>query len=211
MNGKRVLDVACGAGFGLAMLRQAGGRAVGMDLDGHALREAQPIAGPRLAQANAMLLPLADHSIDAVTSFETLEHVSDAAAFIAELRRVLRPGGTLILSTPNKDFGPQSNNPFHIQEFTAAELQALLCQAFGRVSIYGQWPEPSYRFVPYRMVAPDYSPAALVWKAANRLPFEVKNAVANRVGGRPWYPGEAHYCFDESRIDGAHALLAIAA
>jgi SAM-dependent methyltransferase len=210
VHGKRVLDIACGAGFGLQMLRQAGAYAVGMDLDTQALREAQPITGPSVAQANALLLPIADERVDVVSSFETIEHVTDAAAFIAELRRVLRPGGMLILSTPNREFGPPTSNPYHIQEFSRAELHALLRQAFAEVAIYGQWPDPSYRYVPYRMIEPDTSPAALLWKTANRLPFGVKDRLAHSLTGRSWYPGEAHYCFEEGRTAGAHALLAVA-
>jgi SAM-dependent methyltransferase len=158
-----------------------------------------------------MLLPVADDRLDVVTSFETLEHVGDAAALVAELRRVIRPGGTLILSTPNREFGPPTTNPFHIQEFSPAELHALLGQAFADVTIYGQWPEPSYRFVPFKMLDPDYSRAALTWKVVNRLPFGVKDALARAVNGRPWYPGETQYCFSEDRTDGAHALVAVAA
>jgi SAM-dependent methyltransferase len=209
---KRVLDVACGAGFGLTMLRAAGACAVGMDLDADALREARSLAGPCLARTDATNLPLAAHSMDVVTSFETLEHVADAAGLIHEVRRVLGPGGVLVLSTPNRAFGPpelHTGNPFHIREFTAGELHDLLAECFASVRIYGQWPAPSYRFVPFRMVDPDWSPGAVTWKVLNRLPFGIKNTLAQKLSGRPWYPAETHYRFEEGRADGAHALLAV--
>jgi len=204
--GKRVLDVACGAGFGLEMLRDAGACAIGMDLDFDPLR-----GGTSQVQADAARLPLSDASMDVIASFETIEHVPNARALVEELRRVLRPGGVLVLSTPNRDFGPSerhTNNPFHVQEFTAPELHALLCESFDQVKLHGQRPDPSYRFVPYLMVERDLSPQALAWKAINRLPFAVKERIATSISGRSFYPGEADYRFVET--DGAHALVAVA-
>jgi SAM-dependent methyltransferase len=205
--GKRVLDVACGAGFGQDMLRAAGGCVVGVDLD------YRPLRGGDQVQADAARLPLADASIDVVATFETIEHVPDARALVHELRRVLRPAGVLVLSTPNRAFGPperHTHNPFHVQEFTAAELRALLSGAFDDVRIHGQHADAVYRFVPFLMVDADWSPAALTWKALNRLPYGIKNGLAHALTGRSWYPDEAHYRFAEDRFDGAHALVAIA-
>jgi SAM-dependent methyltransferase len=136
--------------------------------------------------------------------------VPDARAMVHELRRVLRPGGRLVLSTPNRTFGPPSNNPFHIQEFTAPELAALLGESFSHVTIHGQRLASGYRFVPFLMVNRDLHPRALAWKLLNRLPFALKDRVARLVSGRPFYPGEADYCFEPDHTDGAHALLAVA-
>jgi SAM-dependent methyltransferase len=213
--GKRVLDVASGAGFGLAMLRQAGAAwVVGMDRDPSAVREARQLsAGTRLVQADAAGLPLPDASIDLIASFETLEHVPNARAMVHELKRVLRPDGVLVLSTPNRDFGPpelHTGNPFHVQEFTASELRDLLGEAFERVTIYGQLPDRAYRFVPFLMVEQDWTPPAIAWKLLNRLPFGVKERLARSLGGRSWYPSEHDYRFDENNWAGAHALLAVA-
>ena len=204
--GKRVLDVACGAGFGLEMLRAAGACAIGVDLDFAPLRGSR-----RQVQADAARLPLADASMDVIVSFETIEHVPDARALVHELRRVLRPGGVLVLSTPNREFGPperHTGNPFHVQEFTAPQLEALLGESFDDVQLYGQRPDPSYRFVPYLMVERNLSPEALAWKALNRLPFGVKERFARGVSGRSFYPSEADYRFDGT--GGAHALVAVA-
>ena len=76
------------------------------------------------------LMPFADESFDGVTSFETLEHLHERSQFLAELRRVLRPGGSLVLSTPNASYTKPVNgkpsNPFHIFEYTPLELRAEL-------------------------------------------------------------------------------------
>ncbi|MBV9356345.1 MAG: class I SAM-dependent methyltransferase, partial [Chloroflexi bacterium] len=171
--GRRTLDVACGAGFGLEMLVDAGARAIGIDLGATALAEARR-ARPdvQLVRSDALRLPLADASVEAVVSMETIEHVPDAARLVSEFRRVLVPGGTLVMSTPNRAFGPErlhTDNPFHVREFTAAELGALLRTSFAEVCIYGQRVSAAYRFVPFLMVEPEYTPSALAWKLMHRL------------------------------------------
>jgi len=202
--GQRVLDIACGAGFGLCMLREAGARATGMDYDVSTLRGIDQVAC-----ADAARLPLPDRTVDLAVSFETIEHVPDAAAMLRELRRVLREGGCLVLSTPNRAFRA-SANPFHVQEFTADELRALLCSHFESVAIYGQWPTQHYRYVPFLMRQPHWDPAEVVWKLLNRLPYPLKDGVARALTGRSWYPGEADYRFERDALEGAHALLAVA-
>jgi len=213
-DGARVLDVACGAGFGMQVLRHVGACAVGMDLDTSALIEARGIdASVPVVRADATRLPLPDRCIDLVTSFETLEHVSEAAMLVRELRRVLRPGGRLVLSTPNRAFGPpelHSGNPFHIREFTAVELRELLVECFDEVQLFGQWPSPHYRYVPFLLVRPAFEPEALIWKALNRLPFGIKQGVAKALGGRSFYPGEDDYVFVLDKTEGSHALIAVA-
>lgn len=216
VRGLRVLDMACGAGFGLQMLRQAGARVVGLDLDAAALAEARGVAGGApVARADAARLPLPDACLDAVVSFETIEHVPDAAAVVAELRRVLRPGGWLLLSTPNRLFGPPErhtpdHNPYHVREFSAPELADLLRPRFAQVRIMGQRPHPSYRYVPFLLLDSRRDLRAVPWKLANRLPYPLKDGLARAIGGRGWYPGEADYHFSLDGVDGAHALLALA-
>jgi SAM-dependent methyltransferase len=212
--GQRILDVASGAGFGLQMLRQASGCPIGLDYDAQALREVRRLEpNAPLVHAEATCLPLASGSIDLVVSFETLEHVPDARAMVFEIRRVLKPGGRLVLSTPNRAFGPperHTNNPFHIKEFAAAELHELLSEAFTEVQLLGQRPKDAYRYVPFLMIEPHREPAALAWKFLVRLPFGIKNRLALALGGRPFYPGEDDYCFEAQRAEAAHALVAVA-
>ncbi len=213
-GGQRVLDVASGAGFGLQMLGQAGARPIGIDYDAAALHEVRRLEGAaRLVRADAATLPLATASMDLVVSFETLEHVPDARAVVFEIRRVLKPGGRLVLSTPNRAFGPperHTSNPFHIREFTSAELRELLGGAFAEVTLYGQRPSVAYRYVPFLMLDRSRQPAAVVWKLLVRLPFGIKNRIALGLGGRPFYPGEDDYCFEFEHCDDAHALVAVA-
>ena len=210
--GDVVLDVASGSGFGLEMLGRVSRSAVGVDYAEQALREVRRrLPAARLARADATCLPFIDAPFDAVVSFETIEHVADAAALVRAIRHALKPGGVLVLSTPNRAFRETSReNPFHVREFTAEELRTLLAEEFGEVRLFGQRPVAGYRFVPFLMVERDLSPAALAWKLMLRLPFGVRDRLARALSGRPFYPGEDDYVFDAASTDGAHALLAVA-
>ncbi|HWJ50918.1 MAG TPA: class I SAM-dependent methyltransferase [Solirubrobacteraceae bacterium] len=100
--GERVLDVGCGEGAFTAELARAGAHAVGIDVAEEPLRRARarhPELDLRLADADGEW-DLPDASFDAVWAGETIEHVLDTAAWLSEIRRVLRSGGSLLLSTP---------------------------------------------------------------------------------------------------------------
>ena len=216
-EGQRVLDVASGAGFGLELLEQAGACPLGVDYDTTALvgmrnRSRKP-EHYRLVRADATQLPFENEAFELVVSFETIEHVTDARAFVHEIRRVLRPRGKLVLSTPNRAFGAperHARNPFHVREFTADELHDLLSASFEEVQLFGQRPSPAYRYVPFLMIERDLSPAAFSWKLMARLPFSARDLLARALSGRPFYPGEDDYCFDPDHTEGAHALVALA-
>lgn len=213
--GLRVLDAACGSGFGLEHLASLGARGIGLDLDLDSLRAVRvQNRGAWLVRGDAGSLPLADASLDLVVSFETIEHVPDPGRFVREMARVLAPDGRAVISTPNRAFGPPElhlGNPFHLQEYTAPELRDLLAASFESVDLYGQWVDPFYRFVPFLMVERELSPGALSWKALNRLPFPVKDRVARWLPGRrSFYPGPSDYTFVRDRCDGAHTLYAVA-
>ncbi len=141
-----ILDIACGSGYGTAILADRGDcQVVGGDRSPEALslasrhQEGRPIA---LVHLDAHALPFADGSFDAVCSIETLEHLTDASRFSVECCRVLRPGGMLLCSTPNRwlasGLAPRSPNPFHIREYTAKGFMKLVERHFGLAVFYGQ-------------------------------------------------------------------------
>jgi SAM-dependent methyltransferase len=79
--------------------------------------------------------------MDAVVSFETIEHIKDQHKFLHECRRVLRPGGLLVCSTPNRAISRWSkNNPFHVHELTLGEFKQLVETLFADVQLYAQRP-----------------------------------------------------------------------
>jgi ubiquinone/menaquinone biosynthesis C-methylase UbiE len=140
--GDAVLDVGCGAGELTAALLHAGTEPIGVDVAREALRRARervPGADLRL-WAPGEPLPLADASVDVVWAGEVVEHVADVAPWLSELRRVLRPGGTLLLTTPHhgpgtllslalsrrrfaEHFEPRSD---HLRFYSPRTLRALL-------------------------------------------------------------------------------------
>ncbi len=125
-----VLDAGCGEGYGSDLLaRRTGARVLALDLDAATVahvRASYP-ASP-VVRGNLVALPLLASALTAVVSMQTIEHVWDQAAFVAECARVLRPGGLLVLSTPNRrTFSPDGvRNPFHSREVDPAELAELL-------------------------------------------------------------------------------------
>lgn len=145
VEGRTVLDCACGSGYGSAILAERAGRVFGLDLQGEALAQAaarRPDASFWLTQGDVLSLPFSQEAFDAVVCFETLEHVAEPAQALAEMRRVLRTdGGLLILSTPNRaiyrdQLGIQ--NPYHVHEPTLGELEAMLAERFPQYRILGQ-------------------------------------------------------------------------
>ena len=136
----RVLDVASGNGLGSELLLRSGARfVVGVEADAGAVVGAA--CGPSFVRADATALPFRDGCYDLVVSFETIEHVADANRMVAECRRVLRRGGCLYLSTPNRRVTSWlPPNPFHVREFTTREMIALVRRHFDHVSCHWQRP-----------------------------------------------------------------------
>ena len=122
----RVLDVACGDGYGTRMIAGHCAAVIGVDLDQASIdfaRSQTPNCEYHLADATHM--PFADAAFDAVVSMETLEHVP-AHPFLEEVRRVLAPGGLLMLSTPQNRQGEIPFFPAHEHEFSLQELTELV-------------------------------------------------------------------------------------
>jgi ubiquinone/menaquinone biosynthesis C-methylase UbiE len=156
VTGRDVLDVACGAGYGSALLASRAASVVGADISAEAVRHARgayaALGNLRFHEADCAALPFTDAAFDIVVSFETIEHVVAQAAFLDEVRRVLKPGGFVVLSCPNKvEYTDKRGvvNEFHVRELTRDELAALVGARFAHIAWYGQrasfysvvWPE----------------------------------------------------------------------
>lgn len=161
VRGQVVLDVACGTGYGAAYLAKSGAAMVeGVDIAPEVVAEANRVyasgtANLRFREGRIEELPFPDGHFGAVTCFETIEHVPDPVPALAELRRVLRPGGTLLLSTPNrrvtsplKARHEPPNNKHHVQEFLAPEIEGLMAPHFAVEERLGQRLRPRLLFVP---------------------------------------------------------------
>lgn len=135
--GRCVLEAGCGEGYGAAFLQHREATVTALDYDAYAIGHVRA-AYPDLTavRGNLVALPFASASFDVVVSLQTIEHLWDQPSFVAECHRVLRPGGTLVVSTPNTLTFPPGNL-YHPKELTAAELAALLHPHFDAVRMTG--------------------------------------------------------------------------
>ena len=145
-RGKDVLDIASGEGYGSALLAQVARSVVGVEIvpaiAAHAARS-YPRRNLRFVAGDARAIPLRDGAVDVVVSFETIEHLYEHDRFVAEIKRVLRPGGVAIVSTPERDVCSPANapaNPYHLRELTKAEFLCLLSSTFACVRSLAQRP-----------------------------------------------------------------------
>ncbi len=134
--GKEVLDASCGTGYGLKIISEAGPKAVtGVDISAAAIAAAKSRFGDHAAaliEADLQELPFEDDSFDVAISFETIEHVEEPRRALAELRRVLRPEGVLVVSSPNPE-AYIGHNEHHVHEFRPAELREAVGEHFENV------------------------------------------------------------------------------
>ena len=142
---KRVVDVACGEGYGSALLAREAREVIGIDINGPAIAHARAryagITNLRFEQGDATALTLPDASCDLLVSFETLEHVDAHEQLIAGFARTLTSEGLLIISSPDKRVYTELSgfhNEHHVRELYRDELLALLAPHFPHVRLYGQ-------------------------------------------------------------------------
>lgn len=126
-----VLEAGCGEGYGANLLAGMADRVIGVDYDESATRHVRSrYPDVDVLHANLVTLPIRSATVDVVASFQVIEHLWDQRGFLAECLRVLRPGGRLLITTPNRlTFSPGQDtplNPYHTRELAADELAELL-------------------------------------------------------------------------------------
>ncbi|HEX2951311.1 MAG TPA: methyltransferase domain-containing protein [Armatimonadota bacterium] len=144
--GFTVLDMACGVGYGSFILSQNENcqRVVAIDNSEKAIEYADKFfSSPKVEHrlGDCLEIDLKEEAFDLVVAFETVEHLKDDAAFLQRLHRILKPSGTLVLSTSNELVSPYSpmNSPFHVRHYTPDELRALIARSgFKLISAYAQ-------------------------------------------------------------------------
>ncbi len=138
-----MLDCSCSTGYGAWMLAERGAaQVIGVDEDREAIDWAQQqFFAPRLSfrLGDGRLLPLGSREVDVAVSFETIERLRDAPAFIEELHRVLAPGGLLLLSTPlgRGEARLHPRDPLHVREYDSVDLAALFSPRFSIAERFG--------------------------------------------------------------------------
>ena len=180
-HGRRVLDAACGEGYGSALLADVAQSVVGVDIDAEVVAQARSRYGKdgkvRFEAASVARVPLADASVDLVVSFETIEHLEgdDQPAMLAEFARVLAPGGLLILSSPNRPEYSDARgyvNPFHRRELDGPELAALVASHF-----------PAQKWFRQRRYL-----GSAIWREADGERYEALTGSAVKIGNAPVPP-----------------------
>lgn len=142
--GKTVLDIASGSGYGSSILAQKAKQVIGVDIS----QEAVDYANAHYANNNLTFqkgdcyqIPVSDKSIDLLVSFETIEHIEFHETFFSEIKRVLRPDGILVISSPNKRLYtdvPNRINPYHVKELYNEEIISLVSKYYNQIIYLGQ-------------------------------------------------------------------------
>lgn len=145
VRGKRVLDLASGEGYGSNLLARHADSVCGIDIDDAAIRHSsEKYIRPNLkfVQGSIISVPIPEnHQFDVIVCFEAIEHIENHDELLGEVKRLLKPDGLFVVSTPNKDVydaADDVSNPFHVKELTFAEFNTLLSKHFTRVSYLGQ-------------------------------------------------------------------------
>jgi SAM-dependent methyltransferase len=203
LRGLRVLDAGCGEGYGTAILASAASSVVGVDLDRTIVRHAATTyARPRFEAADLQALPYPDGSFEAIVSLQVIEHLPSPRDFLAEIARVLAPGGLAIVATPNRlTFSPEGiRNPFHTFEFSPEELRGVLGESFTVQEVLGTFHAARIRIVELLLRKPFHE--RLIAQAAPQWPGWLRKLVA-RV--RP-----ADFAIRPSSLDRSLDLIAVA-
>ena len=144
-KGKDLLELACGPGVGLGYLGQKARRVVGGDLDRKLVQAAAQHYGARLEvqQIDAQQLPFADESFDVILLLEAIYYLPNPEKFVADAKRVLRPGGSVFVCSANRERPDFNPSPYTHRYFSANELRELLVSEGFDVDIYGAYPVAS--------------------------------------------------------------------
>jgi 2-polyprenyl-3-methyl-5-hydroxy-6-metoxy-1,4-benzoquinol methylase len=140
--GLRVIDMACGEGYGAAVLAGAAAEVIGVDANPEAHEHARlryRAANLRFARG---MIETFDAPCDAVVFLQTIEHVQDADAVLDRFSSLVGPSGVVFVTTPNlltiaPPGAEKSDNPWHVREYRPDEFAALCRAHFGRVELYG--------------------------------------------------------------------------
>lgn len=129
IQGKKVLDVGCGNAYGTALMAKHASEILGLDYDNETVESNKAtykdIKNLSFRQAAIPPIPFDDSSFDVITAFQFIEHIEKRNEFLKECLRVLKPGGSLLVTTPNAKKS-LARNPFHVHEYTFSEMDEEL-------------------------------------------------------------------------------------
>lgn len=216
-NSDVVLDLACGSGYGTDILSQvANSKIYGGDIEESAIIQCKKDWAHNSSLffevMDATNLRFEDNYFDKIVSLETIEHLVEYKKMLSEFCRVVKPNGTVIISTPNiKISSPDGTiiNPYHTQEFTYEELNTLLKAEFKEVSILGQ---KYKRYLNSDNMLMNFFESLLLLRGVRKLPYSFRNKVFSGLFNRSLYPLNEDFDLfsDKSFIEKhCHVLFAV--
>ena len=139
--GARVLDIGFGEGYGSEILSRAGAEYRGLEVDPEIVDHARERYGPVFETYDGLSIRAADDAFDLVVAFQVIAYLADPVPWLREIRRVLDPNGTALITTPNRVYrlydGQRPWNRYHAREYSAAEFTELLEKIFSDVMVHG--------------------------------------------------------------------------
>jgi SAM-dependent methyltransferase len=208
----RILEVGFGDGYGAEIVASTVDEYVGVDVSPDALELASAKhvgSNVRFMLYDGATLPFDTESFDCIISFHVLEHLSDPDSFLAEVGRVCRPGGRIVLVTPNATIrlnpGERPWNRFHVQEFSGDELQRLLSGRFARVTVMGIAGNEAMNGLERARVArarriSKLDPLGLRYRLPEGLMLRVRRLLMRATGGPPADATGPVFTLDDVRL-----------
>lgn len=140
ITGKHVLDVGCGNAYGTALMAASASSITGIDYDADTIEDNRKrygaIANLSFQQGAVPPLPFPDNTFDVVTAFQFIEHIEKRKEFLRDCIRVLKPGGRLLVTTPNVKKS-LARNPFHVHEYSFDEMKREVGDLNGSFELNG--------------------------------------------------------------------------
>ncbi len=140
IKGKKVLDIGCGLAYGTSLMAEQAAEITGFDYDEATVNENKnsyrDITNLNFIRGAVPPLPIEDKSYDVITAFQFIEHIHPRKEFVIESLRVLKPGGVLLITTPNNKKS-LARNPFHVHEYTFDEMHNELKSIGARFELVG--------------------------------------------------------------------------
>jgi len=197
--GSKVLDIACGSGFGSLFLAEKGFTVIGGDISSETVELCnKAFSHPHLKfeVIDGTAINYGDQYFDAVVSFETIEHTTGYMKVLQEFRRITKRNGIIIVSTPNIEInspGGKVLNPFHTQEWNYEEIHKILHTVFSSVELYGQQYSRYTGQKSMRMSIGKNVERFLYLRGVRKIPLGIQNAIMKFLTKLPMYPTEQDY------------------
>lgn len=200
----KILDIACGSGFGSDFLAQLGNTVIGGDVSEAVIKECRSNfnrSNVSFEVVDGTNLPYTDETFDIIISFETIEHTTEYQKMLNEFKRVVKKNGLIILSTPNFVINSPSGsvtNPYHTQEWIYEELFDILSHTFSNVKLLGQAYTRYSNKSSLKYKIGEFLENILYKRGVRKIPIKFQDIIMNIIINEPMYPLSTNYSFTEN-------------